>query len=213
MPLLYINMTKKGTDSFHIYVINCKEGKVMSATLSTMLPLGTKASDFNLFNPALNKFQSLTELKSDIATVIVFMCNHCPYVIHVSKTLVEVSDKYMPLGVSFIGINSNDVSKYPSDSPENMVLTAKQIGYNFSYLYDKSQDVARSYQAACTPDFYVFDKDMVLVYRGQFDNSRPNNGISVTGEDLTDALDALLSGKTVSDEQIPSIGCNIKWKE
>ena len=185
----------------------------MSATLSTMLPLGTKASDFSLFNPALNKFQSLTELKSGIATVIVFMCNHCPYVIHVSKTLVAVSEKYMPLGVSFIGINSNDVLKYPSDSPENMVLTAKQIGYNFPYLYDKSQDVARSYLAACTPDFYVFDKDMVLVYRGQFDNSRPNNGTPVTGEDLTDALDAILSGTTVSDEQIPSIGCNIKWKE
>jgi thiol-disulfide isomerase/thioredoxin len=184
----------------------------MAATPSKMLPLGTKANNFNLWNPVSAKYQSLDELKSDKATVIAFICNHCPYVIHINPKFAEIADKYIALGVSFIAINSNDVANYPADSPENMVKTAKKDGYNFPYLYDETQEIAKSYQAACTPDIYVFDGEMQLVYRGQFDNSRPGNGIPVTGEDLTSALDAILDGEPVNPEQKASIGCNIEWK-
>lgn len=184
----------------------------MAATPSNMLTLGTKAFKFSLLNPELGLYQTLDELKSDVATVIAFICNHCPYVIHINPKFVEIADKYMALGISFIAINSNDVVKYPADSPDNMVKTAKNNGYKFPYLLDETQETAKSYQAACTPDFYVFDRSMSLVYRGQFDNSRPGNNIPITGEDLTSALDAIISGNQVNPNQKASIGCNIKWK-
>ena len=184
----------------------------MAATPSKMLPLGTKAINFNLLNPVTGSYQSLDELKSDKATVIAFICNHCPYVIHINPKFAEIADIYTAQGVSFIAINSNDVENYPSDSPENMVKTAKKEGYNFPYLYDETQEVAKSFQAACTPDLYVFDGEMSLVYRGQFDSSRPGNAFPVTGDDLTSALDAIIEGKPVNSVQKASMGCNIKWK-
>lgn len=184
----------------------------MAAILSSMLPLGTKAPDFKLYNPTADLYQSLDELKSKKATVVVFMCNHCPYVIHILKKFVEISDKYIQHGISFIAVNPNDVIKYPDDSPEKMKELAENYNFNFSYLYDETQSTAIKYKAACTPDFFVFDKDMFLVYRGQFDNSRPNNGVPVSGIDLSNALDAILNGKEIDSEQFPSIGCSIKWK-
>lgn len=184
----------------------------MALTPSTMLPLGTKAPDFTLWCAINEREYSLDELKSEKATVIMFICNHCPYVKHVQTGLVELVNDYAHKGVSFIAINSNDVDNYPADSPENMKLDAEWLGYTFPYLFDESQEVAKAYDAACTPDFYIFDGDLLCVYRGQMDHSRPGNGKPVTGEHLRDALDRLLSGEPVSEEQMPSIGCNIKWK-
>lgn len=184
----------------------------MAATPSAMIPLGTIAPDFTLLNPVTNEQQSLASLRSDTATVIMFICNHCPFVQHVNAGLVQLANDYMPKGVSFIAISSNDAEYYPEDSPEKMVEYAHTLGYPFPYLYDATQDVARAYHATCTPDFYVFDGNLACVYRGQFDTSRPGNGIPVTGGDIRHALDALLAGTPVSPEQTPSIGCNIKWK-
>ncbi len=184
----------------------------MALTPSNMLPLGTKAPDFKLHDAVSEKALGLDDLKSDKATVVMFICNHCPYVKHVQKGLVELANDYIPKGVSFIAINSNDVAKYPEDSPANMKSVALKLGYPFPYLFDETQEVARAYEAACTPDFYVFDADMKLVYRGQMDDSRPGNGKPVTGRNIRDTLDRILSGKPVDSDQIPSIGCNIKWK-
>lgn len=184
----------------------------MALTPSNMLPLGTEAPGFRLPDVISGSERSLEELSSDMATVVMFICNHCPYVKHVQKGLVELANDYIPKGASFIAINSNDVNKYPDDSPENMKKVAGELGYPFPYLFDETQEVARAYDAACTPDFYVFDKDMRLVYRGQMDDSRPGNGKPVTGKDLRVALDSVLAGQPVSDKQQPSIGCNIKWK-
>jgi thiol-disulfide isomerase/thioredoxin len=184
----------------------------MAATPSNMLELGTQAPDFKLFNPIKNIDQTLNELKSEIATVIMFICNHCPYVIHINNELVRTSDEYLNKGVSFIGINSNNVEKYPEDSPEKMIANAEQYSYKFPYLFDETQEVAKSYKAACTPDFYIFDKNLKLVYRGQFDDSRPGNGKPVTGNDIRKALDSILINNEIDSNQIPSIGCNIKWK-
>ncbi len=142
----------------------------------------------------------------------IFMCNHCPFVKHIAEGLAQLAQDYQPRGVAIVGINSNDVSRFPADSPEQMVHEAESRGYNFPYLYDETQEVAKAYQAACTPDFFVFDKDQRLVYRGQMDSSRPDSGNPVTGVDLRAALDALLAGKPVSSSQRPSIGCNIKWQ-
>lgn len=183
------------------------------AVTSTMLPLGTIAPSFSLPDVVSGKMLSLDDIASDVATVVMFLCNHCPYVKHVNAGLVEIASDYMPRGVSFVGISSNDVVAYPDDSPENMRRLALDVGYPFPYLYDESQNVARAYQAACTPDFYLFDADRTLVYRGQFDNSRPSFDIPVTGRDLRDAIDAILEGRAVSGEQIASIGCGIKWKK
>ncbi len=185
----------------------------MVLTPSNMMPLGTKAPDFNLTDAVSGKNMSLDELKSDKATVIMFICNHCPYVKHVQKGLVELANDYIPKGVSFIAINSNDVENYPDDSPENMKKVAERLGYPFSFLFDESQEVAKAYDATCTPDFFIFDKDLNCVYRGQMDESRPGNGKPVTGEDIREALEDILDGKSISDQQIPSIGCNIKWKQ
>jgi len=184
----------------------------MAATPSTMIPLGTIAPDFNLPETVSGKNKSLHDLKSEKATVIMFICNHCPFVKHINKVLVNFSTDYIASGVSFIAISSNDVINYPDDSPEKMKETAAGLGYPFPYLYDESQDVAKAYDAACTPDFFIFDGELKLVYRGQLDDSRPDNGIPVTGKDIRAALDNILSGTPVNDVQKPSIGCNIKWK-
>ena len=180
---------------------------------STMLPLGTKAPDFTLPDTVSGSDLSLSELASDKATVIMFICNHCPYVIHVNPEIKRLSDEYLAKGVSFIAISSNDVDNYPADSPDKMTQLAKTEGFNFPYLYDESQAVARAYNAACTPDFYLFDKDLALVYRGRLDDSRPNTDTPLTGRDLRAAIDATLNDTAVSEKQYPSGGCNIKWKK
>ncbi|MCX7735107.1 MAG: thioredoxin family protein [Candidatus Kapabacteria bacterium] len=185
----------------------------MAATESKMIPLGIKAPSFSLYDVVSDKILSLDELKSNVATVIMFICNHCPFVKHINKKLVEISNYYIEKGISFIGINSNDIENYPEDSPENMKKQAIELGYKFPYLFDETQDVAKAYDAACTPDFYVFDKNLELVYRGQFDDSRPGNNIQVTGKDLSAALDAIINNKPIDNNQKPSIGCNIKWKK
>ena len=184
----------------------------MAATPSTMMPLGTRAPDFSLPDTISGKTRSLSELKGKNATLVIFICNHCPYVLHINDELVRIAGKYQPKGVSIIAISSNDVVNYPQDSPELMKELAENVGYTFPYLYDESQDVARAYDAACTPDPFLFDANLKCVYRGQLDSSRPKNDIPVTGEDLRNALDALLAGEPVPAHQIPSIGCNIKWK-
>ena len=177
-----------------------------------MIPLGSEAPDFRLPDVVSGGELSLGDLKSDVATVLMFICNHCPYVKHLQDGLVEVSDEYIPKGVSFIAINSNDIENYPDDSPDRMKKVAEEKGYSFPYLFDETQEVARAYDAACTPDFFVYDRELKCVYRGQFDDSRPGNGKPVTGKDMRMALDSVIAGQTIEREQIPSIGCNIKWK-
>ena len=185
----------------------------MSLTESNMLPLGTVAPKFTLLDAVSGKQVSLAELSSSRATVIMFICNHCPYVIHVNEEIVRLAKDYQDTGVAFIAISSNDVANYPADSPEKMKELAQKEGYTFPYLYDETQEVAKAYDAACTPDFYVFNAEMRLAYRGQLDGSRPNSGIPLTGEDLRAALDSVLLGRPVSMQQRPSAGCNIKWKK
>ncbi len=184
----------------------------MALTESKMLALGTRAPEFNLLDTVSGEQMSLSNLKSDQATVIMFVCNHCPYVLHVNEEIVRVAKDYQPKGVSFVAISSNDVDNYPQDGPDQMKIQAEKVGYTFPYLYDETQEVAKAYDAACTPDFYVFDGDLKLAYRGRLDGSRPGNKISLTGEDLRKALDAVLSGEEVDSLQVPSAGCNIKWK-
>ena len=184
----------------------------MALTPSNMIPLGTKAPDFKLLDAVSDSEMNLEQLKSDKATVIMFICNHCPYVKHVQQGLVELANDYISKGVSFIAINSNDVKNYTEDSPENMKKVAERLAYPFPYLFDETQEIAKACDAACTPDFYIFDEGLKLIYRGQMDNSRPGNGKPVTGRDIRKALDQILAGTTVSEDQIPSIGCNIKWK-
>tara|TARA_R110002049_G_scaffold17731_3_gene68709 strand:- start:91219 stop:91755 length:537 start_codon:yes stop_codon:yes gene_type:complete len=176
-----------------------------------MLPLGTKAPSFELLDTVSSKTVALNDLKGEKATVIMFICNHCPFVKHVNPEISKLGRNYQAKGIGFIAISSNDVENYLEDAPDLMTRTAQEEDYTFPYLYDKTQEVARAYNAACTPDFYLFDKDLKLVYRGQLDDSRPGNGIPVTGNDLRHAMDALLTGNEVSKDQKPSIGCNIKW--
>jgi len=185
----------------------------MAATPSNMIPLGTKAPDFELLDTVSGQKLSLSQLSSDKATVIMFICNHCPYVKHINKQLVHIAEKYIQKGVSFVAISSNDVENYPDDGPDLMKKVAEEHKYPFVYLYDEDQAVAKKYDAACTPDFYIFDKGMKCAYRGQFDDSRPKNEVPVTGKDLATALDDVLAGRQVSFDQRPSIGCNIKWKK
>ena len=184
----------------------------MVMTASSMIPLGTIAPDFDLHNPVTGQNQDLQSLRGEQATVVMFICNHCPFVKHITQELAQLGKDFQPKGVGFVAINSNDVDHYPDDSPENMALEVQRHGYTFPYLFDETQRVARAYQAECTPDFFVFDQNLHCVYRGQLDESRPGNGIDVTGKDLRDALESILVGKTINQEQTPSIGCNIKWK-
>lgn len=184
----------------------------MAATPSNMLPLGSKAADFSLIDTRNDRFVSLAESKSSIATVIMFLSNHCPFVKHIQTKIVELANTYQLKGIQFIAICANDIEKYPADGPEKMRMEAEHLHYSFPYLYDESQEIAKAYQAACTPDFYIFDKDLLCVYRGCLDESTPGNNKPVTGAHLQSALDNILSGRPISTEQKPSIGCNIKWK-
>lgn len=184
----------------------------MALTPSNMIDLGTKAPDFKLLDTVTGKPYDLKETKDSKATVIMFICNHCPYVKHVILELVKLAKDYQSKGIAFIAINANDAIAYPEDAPKKMTQLAKQLGFSFPYLYDETQSIAQAYQAACTPDFFIFNKNLLCVYRGQLDGSRPGNKIPVTGKDIRSALDNILQGKPVSPQQQPSMGCNIKWK-
>lgn len=185
----------------------------MAATPSTMLPLGTKAPDFTLTDVVTGKAVAYHELSSDVGTVVVFICNHCPYVLHIEPELLKISREYKENGIAFIAISSNDVEQYPQDSPEKMKEMAISHNFGFPYLYDETQEVAKAFQAACTPDFYLFDGSDKLVYRGRMDGSTPKNDVPLTGNELREALNSLLSGGNINENQTPSIGCNIKWKK
>jgi peroxiredoxin len=183
----------------------------MVRTPSTMLPLGTEAEDFSLINTD-GRTLSFADVAGERGTVLMFICNHCPFVKHVANELAAIGYEYMPKGVGMVAINSNDVVSHPADSPEQMIHESEQRGYSFPYLFDETQEVAKAYGAACTPDFYLFDGNHKLVYRGQLDGSRPDSGVPVTGEDLRKAIDALLDSRPLPQPQHPSIGCNIKWR-
>ena len=183
----------------------------MVETLSTMSPLGMKAPDFRLKDTEDNTV-SLSDFKEAPAVLVIFMCNHCPFVKHIADGLAALGREYQPKGAAVVGINANDVEKYPDDSPQKMAEELRTRGYSFPYLFDETQDVAKAYGAACTPDFFLFDADRTLVYRGQFDASRPSLDVPVTGADLRSACDAVLAGRSPASDQTPSVGCNIKWK-
>lgn len=184
----------------------------MALTTSNPFPLGTSAPDFRLTDTRNDQPVSLEDLHSEKGTVIMFLCNHCPYVKHINKQLVQLVKEYQELGVAFAGISSNDVGAYPQDGPGEMAVVARNKGYTFPYLYDESQAVARAYDAACTPEFYVFNPELKLVYHGQMDDARPGNDIPVSGKDLRTVLDLLIAGKPIPEKQKPGIGCGIKWK-
>ncbi len=185
----------------------------MALTESNMLPLGVQAPDFELPDTVSGKNISFSEIKGDNATVVMFICNHCPYVIHLENAIADFAKAYQDKGVGFVAISSNDVENYPADSPALMTEKAAEVGYSFPYLYDETQAVAKAYDAACTPDFYIFDGEAKLAYRGRFDASRPGNDHEITGADIKAALEAILSGEAVAEPQWPSAGCNIKWKK
>lgn len=184
----------------------------MALKESNMLPLGTLAPDFSLPDTISGLHVDAHQEMNGHISVIMFLCNHCPYVVHVNPQITELAKDYQKQGVRFFGISSNDVDNYPQDGPDLMKIHAQKEGYSFPYLYDESQEVAKAYDAACTPDFYVFDKDMKLAYRGRLDGSRPGNDQALTGADLRNALDALVHDKAIPEPQYPSAGCNIKWK-
>ena len=184
----------------------------MSYVESNMLPLGSEAPPFVLPDTVSGETIRLQDIAGEKATVVMFICNHCPYVIHVNEEIVRVANDYSDRGVSFVAISANDVENYPQDGPDKMKVHAEKENYPFPYLYDESQNVARAYDAACTPDFYVFDKNLKLTYRGRLDDSRPKSGTPLTGKDLREAIDAMINGQPVSEQQYPSGGCNIKWK-
>ena len=184
----------------------------MARTPSTMLDLGTPAPDFHLLNPATGDPVSLSEVRGAKATVVMFLCNHCPFVTHVRDEITRIAADYGQQGVGFVAINANDVANYPDDAPESMAELAGDLGWQFPFLFDDDQSVAQSYRAACTPDFFVFDADATLAYRGQMDGARPGNDVANDGRDLRAAIDALLAGARPDQDQRPSLGCNIKWK-
>lgn len=184
----------------------------MARTESNEMEIGTKAPSFSLPNTIDDKNYSLSDLKGKKGTVIMFICNHCPFVIHVNEQLVKLANEYQQKGISFIAISANDVENYPQDAPHLMKKIAAENNYPFPYLYDETQAIAKAYDAACTPDFYIFDADLKSIYHGQLDDSRPGNGKPVTGLDIRNALDNLLSKKPVLENQKPSVGCGIKWK-
>lgn len=184
----------------------------MALTVSNQFPTGTKAPDFTLLNTVDDNFVSLTALKGAKGTVIFFICNHCPFVIHINDELVKIANEYQEKGIGFIAISSNEIENYPQDGPKYMKAVAKKEHYPFSYLFDETQEVAKDYDAACTPDFYVFDADLKSVYHGQLDASRPGNGIPVSGIDLRNAIENTIANKPVLENQKPSMGCGIKWR-
>ena len=184
----------------------------MVKTASTMLPLGTSAPEFSLTNVLTGKTTSLPEFADRAGLLVMFICNHCPFVKHLQPALAGFAREYQPRGLGIVAISSNDVASHPDDGPDQMKAEGLAAGYTFPYLYDASQEVAKAYQAACTPDFFLFDRHQALVYRGQFDASRPGNGKPVTGADLRAACDLVLAGQPVPTAQRPSIGCNIKWR-
>ena len=184
----------------------------MARTESKMIKLGTKAPEFSIFSPLEKRNISLSSLKKEKATLIMFLSVHCPFVKHLNKQLSLFAKEFMPQGLGIIAINSNDIEQYPEDSPENMIVQSEQNDFIFPYLFDETQEVAKNYGAQCTPDFFLYDGDLELRYRGQFDNSRPGNNNEITGKDLRLAVTALLNDKLPSVQQFPSVGCNIKWK-
>lgn len=184
----------------------------MALTQTIERELGYQAPDFSLVDVVSSETFSIQDLKGEHGTVVMFICNHCPYVIHVREKIVELANQYMGQEIGFIAISSNDVENYPQDSPERMKEVAKELEFPFPYLFDESQDVARAYDAACTPDFSVFDANLKCVYRGRMDESTPGNGKPVTGSDLAEVCDALIEKREVVKDQFPSMGCNIKWK-
>ena len=186
---------------------------VMVLTLSSMRSLGMRAPNFKLVDVISDEVVTLKDIESDIGTVVMFICNHCPYVKHIQEVLVSLAESYIMKGISFVAINSNDISEFPEDSPKKMKELAEELDFPFPYLFDYTQNVAREYGATCTPDFFVFDGSQELVYRGQFCDARPGNHIPVTGMDLAEALHCLIKGKEITLDQLPSIGCNIKWAE
>jgi thiol-disulfide isomerase/thioredoxin len=186
----------------------------MSATPSNMMPLGTIAPDFSLLDTISGKYKSLADLKGEKGTLVMFICNHCPYVIHIKDQLIAIAKQYAQQGISTIAISANDVENYPQDAPDKMQAMVREWGNPFAgYLYDETQTVAKAFLAACTPDIYLFDSGLACVYRGRLDGATPKNEVPLTGEDLRYALDRLLAAEANDREQIPSIGCNIKWKE
>ncbi len=185
----------------------------MSATPSNMLPLGTIAPDFNLPNVVSGSIDGLQELRGDKGLIVMFICNHCPYVIHAKDQFIAIATQYADSGINTIAISANDIENYPQDAPEKMQQLMVDWGHPFkAYLYDETQQVAKAYQAACTPDIYLFDDSLACIYRGRLDASTPKNGVALTGEDLRNALDGYLAGTAIKGEQFPSVGCNIKWK-
>jgi peroxiredoxin len=183
----------------------------MALTASTMLPLGSQAPDFRLPDTDGN-LVTLGDFREAPALLVIFLCNHCPYVKHIRQEMAKLTREYNAKGVASVGINSNDVANYPDDRPELMAQEKAEVGYPFPYLFDETQEVAKAYQAACTPDFYLFDRNRKLIYRGQMDSSRPGNDVPVSGSDLRAALETILAGRPVPEAQRPSMGCNIKWK-
>ena len=184
----------------------------MAETTSNMLPLGTEAPNFKLWDTVSDSIKSLNKLKGPNGTMVMFICNHCPYVIHINEALVALADELKTKGIRVVAISSNDAEKYPQDGPRAMELNARKMRYSFPYLYDRTQEIAKAYNAACTPDFYLFNSDLKLTYRGQLDDSRPENGLPVDGNDLRHAVSCLIKNKENKRTQKPSIGCNIKWK-
>jgi peroxiredoxin len=182
------------------------------AVESTMLPLGTEAPDFALTDVVTGETVKLADAAGADALLVMFICRHCPYVRHVSAGIAAVGDDYADRGLAIVGISPNDPDEYPDDAPESLAEDARESGYSFPYLFDETQEVAKAYHAACTPDFFLFGRDRRLVYRGQLDDSRPRNGVPVTGKDLRAAIDATLAGTPVADDQFPSVGCSIKWR-
>jgi len=183
----------------------------MALVESSMMKLGTKAPDFQLLDTVLGEQRSLSELKSEQATVIAFICNHCPFVVHINTALVKLAKEYQAKGVQFIAVSSNSIKTHPQDGPEEMAKHAKAEQYPFPYLYDKTQEVAKAYQAECTPDFFIFDGDLKCVYRGRFDDTRPNQGLA-TGKDIANSLDCIMNDTKIDENQLPSMGCSIKWE-
>ncbi len=184
----------------------------MALIPSQMIPLGTTAPDFTLYDTVSNKDHSLSDIRGDKATVIMFICNHCPYVQHLNTGIVQLSNEYQTKGVAFAAISANDAQEFPADGPDMMHQTARTLGYTFPYLYDESQEVAKNYGASCTPDLFIFDAKLALAYHGQFDDSRPENDLPVTGASFRQALDHIIAGTEIPAPHIPSIGCSIKWK-